>query len=193
MWISTCFLLIRCLTLRLAATAQTFVLLYVYFSFFSFFFLFPLFAFQHVLMTFPYCFHSSNQRGTSFLHVHARESVQLKSVVLRRLLPENYLPPEGSNFDNFDYCSGSEFLLSPWSLVTLCSSYSSTVSSARRLILLYDFLSQGEGGKLPFSSAVHMNPSAPVLSTESLIKFFPFFNKYDASYSVLYLFLFKKY
>lgn len=161
--------------------------------FFLFFLLFPLFAFQHVLMTFPYCFHSSNQRGTSFLHVHARESVQLKSVVLRRLLPENYPPPEGSNFDNFDYCSGSDFLLSPWSLVTLCSSYSSTVSSARRLILLYDFLSQGEGGKLPFSSAVHMNPSAPVLSTESLIKFFPFFNKYDASYSVLYLFLFKKY
>lgn len=186
MWISTCFLLIRCLMLRLAVAAQTFVLLYVYsFSFF----LFPLFAFQHVLMTFPYCFHSSNQRGTSFLHVHARESVQLKSVVLRRLSP----PPEGSSFDNFDYCSGSEFLLSPWSLVTLCSSYSSTVSNARRLILLYDFLSQGEGGKLPFSSAVHMNPSAPVLSTESLIKFFPFFNKYDASYSVLYLFLFKKY
>lgn len=73
--------------------------------------------------------------------------------------------------------------------MTLCSSYSSTVSSARRLILLYDFLSQGEGGKLPFSSAVHMNPSAPVLSTESLIKFFPFFNKYDASYSVLCFYL----
>lgn len=42
-------------------------------------------------------------------------------------------------------------LLSLWIPMTLCYSYGRSMSSASRLILLYDFLPQGEGGRLPAS------------------------------------------
>lgn len=48
-------------------------------------------------------------------------------------------------------CNGFELLLSQWLPTTKCCSYGMSVSCARRLILLYDFLSQGKGGKLPIS------------------------------------------
>lgn len=91
----------------------------------------------------------------------------------------------GSSLYNFSYCKGFELLLSLWLPMTLFCSYGRTVSSARRLILLYDFLSQGKGGKLPISCsdcADHMNLAlAGVLiawAISHLIFFFVFISKY---------------
>lgn len=67
---------------------------------------------------------------------------------------------------------GSEFWLSLWSFMTLCCSYSRTVRSAKHLILLYDFLPQGEGGRLPVSCAVLLNLNAAVLNTTAFMNFF---------------------
>lgn len=64
---------------------------------------------------------------------------------------ENPVTFRGSSFHNLGYCRGFELLSSLWLPMTLYYSYGRTMSSARRLILLYDFLSQGEGGRLPVS------------------------------------------
>lgn len=96
-------------------------------------------------------------QGLPVFNVNAQEAGQLGSVIpltgrffasctesMFRKPPATF---SGSSFHNLGYCKGFESSLSPWLPMTLCCSYGRTVSGARRLILLYDFLSQGKGGE----------------------------------------------